>query len=69
MKKKDNKKKLYRLFLRMLPKFLMGIKKIQIVFFETILENFKKLGTNMSEKLHFLEFHIDYLPENLKNYS
>jgi hypothetical protein len=32
---------------------------------ETMLENFKKLGCNMSVKVHFLHSHIEYFPENL----
>ncbi len=34
-----------------------------------MLENFKKLGCNMSVKLHFLFSHIDYFPENLGKVS
>jgi hypothetical protein len=30
-----------------------------------MLENFKKLGCNMSVKVHFLHSHIEYYPENL----
>lgn len=36
---------------------------------ETMLENFKKMGCNMSVKVHFLHSHIDYFPENLGHYS
>jgi hypothetical protein len=32
---------------------------------ETMLENFKNLGCNMSVKVHFLHSHIEYFPENL----
>jgi hypothetical protein len=32
---------------------------------ETTLENFNKLGCNMSVKVHFLHSHIEYFPENL----
>uniref|UniRef100_A0A2H1VH01 SFRICE_031576 n=1 Tax=Spodoptera frugiperda TaxID=7108 RepID=A0A2H1VH01_SPOFR len=30
-----------------------------------MLQNYKKLGCNMSVKLHFLDSHVDYFPENL----
>lgn len=36
---------------------------IQIV--DTLLTTFKKLGCNMSLKVHFLHSHIDYFPTNL----
>ena len=36
---------------------------------KTMLENFKKMGCNMSVKVHFLHSHIDYFPENLGHYS
>jgi ADP-glucose pyrophosphorylase len=36
---------------------------------ETMLENFKKLGCNMSVKVHFLHSHIEYFPENLGCFS
>jgi hypothetical protein len=36
---------------------------------ETMLENFKKLGCNMSVKVHFLHSHIEYFPENLGRFS
>jgi hypothetical protein len=34
-----------------------------------MLENFKKLGCNMSVKVHFLHSHIEYFPENLGRFS
>ena len=34
-----------------------------------MLNNYKKLGCLMSLKLHFLESHVDYFPENLGDYS
>ncbi|CAG9829742.1 unnamed protein product [Diabrotica balteata] len=30
-----------------------------------MVENYKKLGCNMGVKLHFLDYHVDYFPENL----
>ncbi|KYN29160.1 hypothetical protein ALC57_01407 [Trachymyrmex cornetzi] len=36
---------------------------------ETILDNFKKLGCNMSVKLHFLYSHLDFFPANLGEIS
>ena len=36
---------------------------------ETMLENLKKMGCNMSVKVHFLYSHIDYFPEILGHYS
>jgi hypothetical protein len=36
---------------------------------ETMFENFKKLGCNMSVKVHFLHSHIEYFPENLGRFS
>lgn len=30
-----------------------------------MVQNYKKLGCNMSVKLHFLDSHVDYFPENL----
>jgi hypothetical protein len=34
-----------------------------------VLKNFKKLGCNMSVKVHFLHSHIGYFPENLVRFS
>ncbi|KMQ84942.1 hypothetical protein RF55_16839 [Lasius niger] len=34
-----------------------------------MVENFRKLGYLMNLKLHFLDSHIDYFPENLGDYS
>ncbi|KMQ92437.1 ubiquitin-protein ligase e3b-like protein [Lasius niger] len=34
-----------------------------------VVENFRKLGCLMNLKLHFLDSHIDYFPENLGDYS
>ena len=34
-----------------------------------MMENYKKLGCLMNLKLHFLDSHIDYFPENLGDYS
>jgi hypothetical protein len=34
-----------------------------------MLENLQILGCNMSLKLHFLYFHLDYFPENLGDLS
>jgi hypothetical protein len=34
-----------------------------------MLENLQILGCNMSLKLHFLHFHLDYFPENLGDLS
>ena len=32
---------------------------------KTLLDNFHKLGCNMSVKVHFLHSHLEYFPENL----
>ncbi|KRY69512.1 hypothetical protein T4A_4447 [Trichinella pseudospiralis] len=32
-----------------------------------MLENFQKLGWNMNLKLHFLNLHLDFFPQNLGN--
>ena len=34
-----------------------------------MLDNFKKLGCNMSIKVHFLHSHLDYFPANLGDVS
>ncbi|KAJ8707600.1 hypothetical protein PYW07_011277 [Mythimna separata] len=34
-----------------------------------MLQNFNKLGVNMSIKLHFLHSHLDRFPQNLGDYS
>ena len=34
-----------------------------------LLDNFHKLGCNMSVKVHFLHSHLEYLPENLRALS
>ncbi|CAG9831070.1 unnamed protein product [Diabrotica balteata] len=34
-----------------------------------MVENYKKLGCNMSVKLYFLDSHVDYFPENLRAVS
>lgn len=36
---------------------------------EDLLKSFKKLGSRMSVKLHFLSSHLDYFPENCGDYS
>jgi hypothetical protein len=36
---------------------------------ETMLENFKKLGCNMSVKVHVLHSYIEYFPEKLGRFS
>jgi hypothetical protein len=36
---------------------------------QNLLEHFKNVGCNMSIKLHFLHFHIDYFPQNLGSIS
>ena len=35
----------------------------------TMLNHYKNLGCNMSVKVHFLNSHLDYFPENLGDYS
>lgn len=34
-----------------------------------MLNNFKELGCNMSLKVHFLHYHLDFFPENLEDKS
>lgn len=34
-----------------------------------MLENFRKIGSTLSLKMHFLKSHIDFFPENLGAYS
>ena len=36
---------------------------------ETMLENFRILGANMSIKVHFLHSHLSHFPENLGDFS
>lgn len=52
-------------------KNFLGNKKssdyVQLV--ENMLENFRKLGCNMSLKVHFLKSHLDFFPENLGDLS
>lgn len=36
---------------------------------DKMLQNFEKLGTNMSIKLHYLHSHLDAFPDNLGDYS
>ena len=36
---------------------------------KTLLDNFPKLGCNMSIKVHFLHSHLEYFPENLRALS
>lgn len=36
---------------------------------EKMLQNFQKLGANMSVKLHYLHSHLDKFPDNLGDYS
>lgn len=34
-----------------------------------LIENFGKMGVNMSLKIHFLESHLDFFPNNLGQFS
>ncbi|KYN03872.1 hypothetical protein ALC62_05277 [Cyphomyrmex costatus] len=36
---------------------------------QNMLQNFQKLGTNMSIKVHYLHMHLDRFPENLGDLS
>ena len=36
---------------------------------DELLENFCKLGSRMSVKIHFLHSHLNYFPENCGDYS
>ena len=40
---------------------------VQLV--QNMLDNFRKLGCNMSLKVHFLKSHLDFFPENLGDFS
>ena len=35
---------------------------------EELMENFRKLCARMSVKMHFLRSHLDYFPENCKDF-
>ena len=36
---------------------------------DELMENFRKLGSRMSVKMHFLRSHLDYFPENCGDFS
>jgi hypothetical protein len=58
--------KAWKAFAAVVSNFLGSIKAEnykQLV--DTLLSTFKKLGCNMSVKVHFLHSHIDYFPDNL----
>lgn len=40
-----------------------------VILVETMLQNFNKLGCNMSIKVHYLHSHIDHFPDNLGDLS
>jgi hypothetical protein len=53
-----------------LKKFLGNVKDPQYEkIVGNMLENLQILGCNMSLKLNFLHFHLDYFPENLGDLS
>ncbi|CAH1114222.1 unnamed protein product [Psylliodes chrysocephalus] len=66
----EDEKEAWTAFKQVINKFLGNYKDPE---FESIVENmldkFKKLGCNMSLKIHFLHAHLDYFPDNLGDVS
>ena len=53
-------------FSQVVNNFLSNIKSSKYKeIVKTLLDNFHKLGCNMSVKIHFLHSHLEYFPENL----
>ncbi|GBM51270.1 hypothetical protein AVEN_267138-1 [Araneus ventricosus] len=61
-----NEKEAKRAFKKVVKKFLGNLKNSNFKFIvENILTKFKDLDCSMSLKMHFLNSHMDYFPENL----
>jgi hypothetical protein len=66
----ESKKAACRSFQKVVKKFL-GNKKAENFedMISELIENYRALGCNMSLKMHFLDSHLDFFPQNLGNVS
>ncbi|GBN06079.1 hypothetical protein AVEN_101414-1 [Araneus ventricosus] len=65
-KMETNERKAWKSFKQVITSFLGNKKDPNYKYIvEEMIKNFKILGCNMSIKLHFLDSHLDYIPENL----
>ncbi|GBN17364.1 hypothetical protein AVEN_149643-1 [Araneus ventricosus] len=60
-----NERKAWESFKIVITSFLGNKKDPNYKSIEEMIKNFKILGCSMSLKVHFLDSHLDYFPENL----
>jgi hypothetical protein len=66
----ESEKAAWRSFQKVVKNFLRNKKAKNFEdMISDLIENYRALGCNMSLKMHFLDSHLDFFPQNLGNVS